>query len=103
MSGGSIIQTATSVLGAMVGGPIGAIAGSKAGSTANMMLHPPKPPTLLAPNALSSTPTQADASKPAAEQNLEQEKAAASTSTILTGGQGLLDSPSTTSRALLGG
>lgn len=63
---------------------------------------PPKSPTLMNPNALSQQPTQADGAKVGIEKTLAKEKQQASTSTILSGGQGLLDTPTTTSRTLLG-
>ena len=63
----------------------------------------PDQPNLQAPSALSQTPTQAQASSVATKQTLDQEKQAASTSTVLTGGAGVLDQPTTTSRTLLGG
>jgi hypothetical protein len=67
------------------------------------MFSTPKQPTLQAPNALSQTPTQAQASATASQQTLQSEQQAASTSTILSGGgAGLLDQPTTTSRTLLG-
>ncbi len=75
---------------AVVGGAIG------------KLLSPPKTPTLQSPNALSTTPSQADASAAASKQALTDEGNAASTSTILNGGQGLLDEPMTTSRTLRG-
>ena len=62
----------------------------------------PEQPKLQAPSALSATPTQAQASTTAAQDTLTQEKQAASTSTVLTGGAGVLDQPTTTSRTLLG-
>jgi hypothetical protein len=72
------------------------------GNAVSSLFHTPKAPTLAAPNALSATPTQAQASTTAAQQNLASETTAASTATVLTGGQGLLDEPTTTSKTLLG-
>lgn len=66
------------------------------------LFSPPKAPDLQAPTALSSTPTEAQASQTAATKNLKDEQTAASTSTTLNGGQGLLDEPNTTSRTLFG-
>jgi hypothetical protein len=66
------------------------------------LFSPPKAPELQAPTALSKQPTQAEAATAAINKTLDQEKVAASTSTVLTGGQGLLDQPTTTSRTLLG-
>lgn len=80
----------------------GTFVGDIIGAVTAPFHSPPKPPTLAPPNALSQTPTQADASKDASKKNLETEQQAASTSTVLTSGQGLLDTPSTTSRTLTG-
>ncbi len=63
---------------------------------------PPSSPNLQGPNTLSSTPTQAQTNTTALQTQLSKEQTASSTSSILTGGQGLLDQPSTTSRVLLG-
>ncbi len=57
---------------------------------------------IKAPNANSSVPTAADANTTALQNQLSRERNEASTSSILTGGQGLLDEPSTTSRVLMG-
>lgn len=73
-----------------------------AGKGIKNFVAPPKSPTLMAPNALSTQPTQADASKVGIQKTLDKEKQQASTSTILSGGAGLLDTPTTTSRTLLG-
>jgi hypothetical protein len=62
----------------------------------------PKAPSLQAPNELSKTPTQAEANTTTVNQELKNEQAASSTSTVLTGGSGLLDQPTTTSRVLIG-
>lgn len=62
----------------------------------------PQQPKLQAPNAMSQTPTQAQASATASAQTLTQEKQAASTSSVISGGAGVLDQPTTTSRTLLG-
>lgn len=66
------------------------------------MWNKPESPKLATPSALSASPTQADASASASKQTLDQEKVAASTSTTLNGGQGLLDEPTTTSSSLMG-
>lgn len=66
------------------------------------LFNPPKAPTLSAPNALSAQPTQAQASQVAIQKNLSAEQTQASTSSLLNGGQGLLDEPKTTSRTLMG-
>jgi hypothetical protein len=84
------------------GGPIGAILGNKGGDALNAMTHPPKTPDLNAPNALSATPTQASAARTASQQTLDNEANQASTGSMLTGGAGLLDQPTTTSKTLLG-
>lgn len=102
MAGGdTITKAAGTYLGFMTGGVLGGLAGSKAGDAISN-LGKPTPPTLLAPNALSATPTQADAAAAAGKATLDRERQAASTSTILSGGAGLLDQPTTTSRTLLG-
>jgi len=62
----------------------------------------PEQPKLQAPSALSQTPTQAQASATASAQTLDQEKQAASTSSVISGGAGVLEQPTTTSRTLLG-
>lgn len=62
----------------------------------------PSKPQQAPPNALSSAPTQADASRAAQQKQLDQEHNSAYTSTVLTGGQGLTDQPTTTSSVLIG-
>lgn len=102
----SSIPVLGQVLGAgqgMIAGIPGLIIGAKKGKEAANHLAAPTPPTLQNPNALSKQPTStADGAGAGINETLRREKAAASTSSILTGGQGLLDSP-TTSRALLTG
>ena len=66
------------------------------------LFKPPSAPELKSPDALSSTPTQAQASATASAAQLSQEQAANSTSTVLNGGQGLLNDPTTTSSLLSG-
>lgn len=68
----------------------------------NSLGNVPNQPNTQAPNALSSVPTTADANTTALQNQLSKEKMESSTSTILTGGQGLLDQPSTTSSVLMG-
>jgi len=87
----------TAVIGSIAG--IGGILGEK---EAEKKLAAPDLPTLQAPNALSPTATREEASKVAIRRRLEAEQRQASTSTMLTGGAGLLDQPTTTSRTLLG-
>lgn len=65
-------------------------------------MGPQDPPALAAPTAISKTPTQADASTTAIQNQLSREKNAFATSTFLTGGAGLLEPPTTTSQVLLG-
>jgi hypothetical protein len=77
-------------------------AGSAVGSAVGKLFSPPKTPTLQSPNALSTTPSEAQASATASSQSLQDEAAAAPTSTILNGGAGLLDEPMTTSITLRG-
>lgn len=57
---------------------------------------------LNSPTALSATPTLAGASTTALQNQLAQASNARATSTYLTGGAGLLEEPTTTSRVLLG-
>lgn len=64
-------------------------------------INPPKAPDLQAPNANSSTPTVQQANTTAIQNQLSKEHMA-STGSILTGGQGLLDEPTTTGRVLVG-
>lgn len=99
---GDIAKGYVTYVGGAVAGIPGAIFGHKEGGNFIDNLAAPNQPNLLAPNALSSTPTNADASSVASRRILDQERAAASTSTILTGGQGLLEQPTTTSRTLMG-
>jgi hypothetical protein len=85
-----------------LGGLVGGILGHEGGNIMDMF-SPPKQPELKGPNALSSTPTRAEASRVAARKTLDNEAAFASTGSLLTGGAGLLDEPATTSRTLLAG
>lgn len=62
----------------------------------------PGTPELIPPDALSETPTAGQASTSAFQNQLMAQKHAYLTSTYLTGGQGLLDPPNTTSQVLLG-
>lgn len=96
------MSSAVKGVGTAVGTVFGGIGGGLIANLFGDIVNPPKAPTLAAPNALSATPTQADAAAPALKGTLDREKQAASTATVLTGGQGLLDTPSTTSRTLLG-
>jgi len=98
--GGGILGGALGATVGPVGTVIGALTGQQTGKKAGELLSPPDHPNLLAPNALSETPTQAQASKVAARRQLDQQRQ--STSTVLNGGAGLLDEPTTTSRTLLG-
>ena len=66
------------------------------------LINTPQPPQLQSPNANSNTPTQAQTNTTALQTQLSDEHNQASTSTLLTGGQGLLDQPTTTSKVLLG-
>lgn len=68
--------------------------------TLGELLGQKKPAPLESPDAISSTPTQAETNTTALQKQLAQESMFASTSTILTGGQGVLDTPTTTSAFL---
>jgi hypothetical protein len=72
------------------------------GKAVGSLFQAPKQPELQGPDALSAQPTQAQASTTTLQRRLTQEHAAASTSALLTGGQGLLDEPTTTSAMLTG-
>lgn len=103
-----------------VSNPVGAIFGQDSGAGranqyANLLglgvsgynaaadrLKPPDAPGLQSPNSLSSTPSIQQANTTALQNQLAKEKMAASTSSMLNGGQGLLDEPTTTSRVLMG-
>ena len=87
----------TQFLGAI--SPLGFLA-ADAGGIKNTL--DPKTPDLQSPDALSSTPSQAQTNTTALQSELANESAVASTSTYLTGGAGLLDQPTTTSRVLMG-
>lgn len=65
-------------------------------------LAPPDAPKLQGPNAKSSTPTTAQASTTALQNQIAQEKNARASMTNTTTGAGLMDEPTTTSRVLLG-
>ena len=62
----------------------------------------PQQPNLIAPNAFSQTPTIQQANTTQLQNQLAQEQNDQKTSTILTGGGGLMDKPQTTSSVLLG-
>lgn len=101
------MSTAGQALGAaagVVGGIPGMILGAKGAKKVGELFSTPQTPTLAAPNALSNTPDQGQASQVAARRMLDSERAASTSSTLLTpgGGAGLLDQPTTTSRTLLG-
>lgn len=66
------------------------------------LFQAPQQPSLMGPDSMSAQPTLAQTSTTALQKQLTQEHAAASTSTLLTGGQGLLDDPKTTSNVLMG-
>lgn len=72
------------------------------GNQIGSLFTPPAQPSLQAPTAKSATPTLPDANTTALQNQLAKEKTAASTSAVLTSGQGLLDEPTTTSRVLMG-
>lgn len=101
---GSVVDTAAGVFtGAATG--VGGLVGGAVGQFGDKLLDlfkAPKTPELKGPNALSSTPTQADASRVAIRKTLDEERAQFTTSSVLTSGAGLLDQPTTTSRTLLG-
>jgi hypothetical protein len=71
-------------------------------SAANALAPPSSPQPQSPSSANTPTPTLASTNTTALQSQLSNEQNAASTSTILTGGQGLLDQPTTTSKVLLG-
>lgn len=77
-------------------------AGSTTGQVWNYLMAPFKPPaqpTLQTPGA---APTQQSAAQAAIPDELASESKQSAASSYLTGGQGLLDQPTTASRSLLG-
>jgi len=99
---GNVVNAVGTYFGGLVGGAYGAVAGSKSSDVLAKFAKPDSP-ALEAPNSKSEIPTQDAASKTAAQKTLERERQIASTSTVLTGGAGLLEQPTTTSRTLLAG
>ena len=78
-------------------------AASQVGTFFNNLFTNPSAPTLQTPaNAATPTPNQATASTTAIQNQLSREKQIASTSSILTSGEGLEDEPTTTSSILVG-
>jgi hypothetical protein len=101
---GDVASTAAGVFAGAttgLGGLVGGVIGNKAGDLLHLF-KPPPIPSLLSPNALSSTPTKDDAARAATRQTLDNERMQFSTAAVLTGGAGVLDNPQTTSRTLLG-
>ncbi len=98
---GSIVGAAANS-GALpkVGGTVGQV-GELIKSGVNSLLNPPSA-SLQSPSSISSTPSLAQASTSSLQAQLANESVAAKTATLLTGGAGLLDEPTTTSRVLLG-
>ena len=89
--------------GFLVGGPLGAVAGAGVGfAGAEIAANNTPSPQLQSPTALSSTPTLAQTNTTATQMALAKESAAAPSSTYLGVTGGLLDSPTTTSRSLMG-
>lgn len=93
---GSIVPGIGTAIGAGVGAIVGGIGGAVAAN------NTPAPPALIAPTALSQTPTIQKTNTSVIQNQLARNQNAQSTSSILTGGQGLLDTPTTTSRVLIG-
>lgn len=108
MGQNSVIQQVANPVGAVFGN--NTVAG-QVGQYTNLLgvglaaanaLNPPSTPNLQSPDAQSSTPTLGNANTTALQNQLSTEKFQNSTSTILNGGEGLLDQPTTTSRVLMG-
>ena len=89
--------------GFMVGGPVGAVIGAGVGfAGAEIAANNTPSPQLQTPTALSSTPTLAQTNTTAVQMALAKESAAQPSSTYVGVTGGLLDSPTTTSRSLMG-
>lgn len=89
--------------GFLVGGPVGAVVGAGVGVAGSLIAQNNTPsPNLQAPTALSSTPTLAQTNTTALQTQLAKEAAVAPSSTYLGVTGGLLDTPTTTSRTLMG-
>lgn len=95
---------ATDSTGKFFDDPVGQFTGAigDTGSSIGEQLQQPDSPTLEAPDSKSKTPDRKQASTSIFQNQLMSEKHAFLTSTYLTGGAGLLEEPTTTSRVLLG-
>lgn len=93
-------DTSAGLVGLFGGGPVAGLVTASTNTVKNILS--PQAPNLESPDAKSSTPTLAQTNTTALQKQLASESAARSSSTFLTGGQGLLDQPTTTSRVLLG-